>query len=216
MSYFELLPNIYYPDPLSSRPTDRSRVEVKNIFRRAKLRDDVQNNVTLFEKYEIRAGARPDTVADEYYGDPELDWLVLISNNITRITDQWPLDDAELYDYALEKYGNLLNTDAFYETTEVKDSQGRLIYPAGIVVDADFTIPNPVASAANLNPVRGVTYFENEIRINNEKRSIFLLRPLYVKAALKDIREQLQYKKSSQYVNTKYINSDNVRLSSQG
>lgn len=216
MSYFELLPNIYYPNPLSSRPTDRSRVEVKNIFRRAKLRDDVQNNVTLFEKYEIRQGARPDTIAEEFYGDPELDWLVLVSNNITRITDQWPLDDAELYDYVLEKYGNLLNTDAFYETTEVKDDQGRLIYPEGIVVDANFTIPDPSNPYSTLNPVRGVTYFENEIRINNEKRSIFLLRPLYVKTAIKDIREQLQYKKSSQFVNTKYINSDNVRLSSQG
>ena len=216
MSYFELLPNVYYPDPLSSRPTDRSRVEIKNIFRRAKLRDDIQSNLTLFEKYEIRAGARPDTIAEEYYGDSELDWLVLISNNITRITDQWPLDDAELYDYVLEKYGNLLNTDAFYETTEVKDSQGRLIYPAGVVVDADFTIPHPDGTSTALNPVRGVTYFEKEIRINNEKRSIFLLRPLYVKTAINDIREQLHYKKSSQFVNKQYINSDNVRLSNQG
>ena len=216
MSYFELLPNVYYPDPLSSRPTDRSRVEIKNIFRRAKLRDDIQSNLTLFEKYEIRAGARPDTIAEEYYGDSGLDWLVLISNNITRITDQWPLDDAELYDYALEKYGNLLNTDAFYETTEVKDSQGRLIYPAGVVVDADFTIPHPDGTSTDLNPVRGVTYFEKEIRINNEKRSIFLLRPLYVKTAINDIREQLHYKKSSQFVNKQYINSDNVRLSNQG
>jgi hypothetical protein len=216
MSYFELLPNVYYPDPLSSRPTDRSRIEIKNIFRRAKLRDDIQSNLTLFEKYEIRAGARPDTIAEEYYGDSGLDWLVLISNNITRITDQWPLDDAELYDYALEKYGNLLNTDAFYETTEVKDSQGRLIYPAGVVVDADFTIPHPDGTSTALNPVRGVTYFENEIRINNEKRSIFLLRPLYVKTAINDIREQLHYKKSSQFVNKQYINSDNVRLSNQG
>ncbi len=31
-------------------------------------------------------------VAQELYDDPELDWVVLTSNNITNIRDQWPLE----------------------------------------------------------------------------------------------------------------------------
>ncbi len=57
---------------------------------------------------------------NEYYDNQDLDWLVLISNNITNVRDQWPLSDNELYNYAVEKYGvEGLSQVAYHETTEV-------------------------------------------------------------------------------------------------
>ena len=53
MSYFREIPNLRYPSFLSEKTSSLDFVEVKNVFRRVKLRDDLQNNFTVFEKYEI-------------------------------------------------------------------------------------------------------------------------------------------------------------------
>ena len=74
MGYFRELPNLLYQSPLADRNTSDQYIAVKNLFRRNKLRDDLQNVFTLFNKYEIVEGARPDTVAEELYGSAELDW----------------------------------------------------------------------------------------------------------------------------------------------
>ncbi len=212
MAYFNELPNAQYPSPLSDRSSDREYIQIKNIFRRVKLRDDLVNKLVAFDNYEVRHGERPDLVAENYYGNSELDWLVLVSNNITNVRDQWPLSDFELDHYVKEKYGNSANNIAFYETTEVKDDMGRLIYPAGIVVDSDFTIPDPDVFDSTLSPIKSVTNYEYEVRKNNEKRSIVLLRTEYVTQALKDLREEMSYDRSSQYVDNKTIKADNIRL----
>ena len=211
--YFKELPDVSYPSPLSDRRSDREYITVKNLFRRVKLRDDLVDQVTAFEKYEDRQGERPDIVAEEYYDNQDLDWLVLISNNITNVRDQWPLSDNELYNYAVEKYGvEGLSQVAYHETTEVKDDLGRLIFPAGIRVDSDFTIPNPDIFDTTLNPVRDISNYEAESRLNDEKRSIVLLKSNYVTQAILDLREELTYDKSSQKVNNKLIKADNIRL----
>ena len=64
MGYFRELPNLEYQNFLSDSLSSQSYLTVKNLFRRNKLRDDLQNVFTVFDKYEIVEGARPDTVAE--------------------------------------------------------------------------------------------------------------------------------------------------------
>ncbi len=90
MGYFRELPELDYQSFLSDSNSSQNYLRVKNLFRRNKLRDDLQNTFTIFDKYEIVEGARPDTVAEELYGSAELDWVVLMTANITRVRDQWP------------------------------------------------------------------------------------------------------------------------------
>ena len=97
MGYFRELPNLEYQNFLSDSISSQSYLEVKNLFRRNKIRDDLQDVFTLFDKYEIREGARPDTIAEEIYGDAELDWVVLITAGIINVRDEWPLSDRDLY-----------------------------------------------------------------------------------------------------------------------
>lgn len=211
MSYFRELPNLEYQSFLSDRTSVDEYILVKNLFRRVKLRDDLQNIFTIFDKYQIVDGARPDTVAEELYGSAQYDWVVLISAGITRVRDQWPLSDKQVYDYAESIYGEDLNAIHHYETTEVKDSQDRLILPAGKVVDADFTIPNPGVPTTTLNPVVGVSNYEYEVLKNNDKRGIYVLKPRYLQQVLLDTRREMYYDKSSQYVNDRLIKTENTR-----
>ena len=211
MSYFRELPNLNYQSTSSDRSSSEDYVVVKNIFRRAKLRDDLKYNFTSLVDYYIRDGIRPDQVADSVYGDPELDWVVLTSANIINVRDEWPLDSYEIYNYSLNKYGKDLNQIRHYETTEVKDSSDRLILPKGKVVDSGFTIPDPSSPTATLNPVAGVTNYEYETKLNDEKRSIYIITPEYLQVFLNDMRDIMRYTDSSQFVNTSLIKTENTR-----
>lgn len=213
MSYFRELPNLEYQSFLSDRKSVNEYLLVKNIFRRVKLRDDLQNVFTIFDKYQIPDGSRPELVAEELYGSSQYDWVVLISAGITNIRDQWPLSDKQIYDYSENMYGNSINDIHHYETTEVKDSQNRLILPAGKVVDSNFTIPKPGSPSTTLNPVIGVTNYEYEVRKNNEKRGIYVLKPIYLQQVLLDTKRAMTYDKSSQYVNNRLIKTENTRAS---
>lgn len=214
MSYFRELPEIQYQSPIKDRNSSLDYVTAKNLFRRVKLRDDLQNVFTLFNKYEIREGERPDTVAEKLYGAPDYDWVVLLSANITSVRDQWPLSDKDLYLYSENKYGTILNDIKFYETTEVKDSKDRLILPAGKVVDKTFTIPNPNNPLLTLNPVTGVSNYDYEVRKNEKKRSIYVLKPGYLQQYVNDFKDIMYYQKSSQYVNNRLVKTENTRNTS--
>jgi len=214
MSYFRELPNLQYLSPLADRNNIDEYVLTKNIFRRVKLRDDIKKYATLYYKYEIPDGSRPDLVAEALYGAADLDWVVLITAGILNVRDEWPLSNYQLYKYAEEKYGVDLNAVRFYETTEVLDSKGRLILPSGKVVDSGFTIPNPNQPTATLNPVVGVSNYEYEVRKNDEKRTIYVLRKTYLQQFLNESRKLMLYSDSTQYVDETTIKSQNIRIQS--
>ena len=212
MGYFRELPNLRYPSFLPNKTSSLDFVDVKNVFRRAKMRDDLQNNFTLFNKYEIPMGARPDTVAEDLYGSAQFDWVVLTVAGIINVRNEWPLDPKDLFDYSFDKYGDALNSTRFFETTEVKDSSGRLILPKGKVVDSNFTIPKPGTPNATLNPVVGVSNYDYETKINDEKGKIFILREEYLQEFLNDMREIMIYNESSEYLNDKTIQTENTNI----
>jgi len=214
MSYFRELPDLFYQSTLKDRNSSTEYVRVKNLFRRVKLRDDLQNVFTLFNKYQIPQGARPELVAAELYGSQEYDWVVLLTAGIVNVNDQWPLSDYALYKFAENKYGSDLNSIRFYETTEVKDSSGRLILPKGKIVDSNFSIPNPDTPTADLNPVTGITNYEYEVRVNDEKRQIFVLKGGYLQQYLNDMREIMHYEKSSQFISRRLAATENTRNTS--
>ena len=141
MSYFRELPDISAVSLLPGRQRSDERVLVKNIYKRAKLRTDIDYAVTAFDFRLIKEGDRPDTIAAELYNDPELDWIILTTNNITNIRDQWPLSNNDLHSYMLDKYGSeaALLEPHHYETKEIRDKFNRTVLDSGRQVDEDFT-----------------------------------------------------------------------------
>jgi|TARA_Y100000114_G_C11720828_1_gene308388 hypothetical protein len=216
MGYFRELPNLEYQSPFSDRLSDSSYVLAKNLFRRMKIRDDLQNIFTIFDKYQIVDGSRPDTVADELYGNPNYDYVVLLTANITNIRDQWPITSKELYDYALKKYGiEKLNDTHHHVTKEIKDSNGKLILPAGKIVNSDFTVSyfdsTPITTSAT-ETVRAISNYDFEVDQNEKKRTIYVLKPIYLGQFLDDMKNEMIYRESSQFVNRRLIRTENTRV----
>jgi len=212
MGYFRELPNLLYPSFTPNKKSSLDYIEVKNLFRRVKVRNDLYNNFVVFQKYEIPEGARPDTVAEDLYGTPNFDWVVLTVAGIINVRNEWPLSNYDLYNYVEKKYGNSLNSTRFFETTEVKDSTGRLILPKGKVVDSNFTIPNPTSPSSTINPVVGISNFVYETRLNEEKRNINILREDYLSQFVEDMKELMIYTKSSEYISRNVIRTENTSL----
>ena len=100
----------------------------------------------------------------------------------------------------------------FFETKEVKNDDGKLILPKGKVVDSDFTIPNPDNVSATLNPVVGISNYEYETSLNDEKRNIYVLREGYVQTFLNDIREIMTYDESSEFIDERTIQTENFYI----
>ena len=216
MGYFRELPNLLYQSFLPDKKSSLDYTEVKNLFRKTKLRDDLQNVFTLFDKYEIPDEFRPETVAEDFYGNDELDWVVLTTAGIVNVRNEWPLNNRDIFDYSFEKYGDNLNATRFFETKEIKNSSGSIILEKGKVVDSDFVFKyydtNGIVEVKGTNVRTGVSNYDYEVRLNEEKRSIFVLKPEYLQQFLSDFRDIMLYSESSQTINDNLIKTENTNI----
>ena len=235
MGYFRELPNIAFQTPLAHKNSSRDYVLIKNLFRRTKIYDYLKDNISILDKFTIGIGDRPDMVAEELYGDPTLDYVVILVSGITNITHEWPMHDYQVYDFALSKYGSEveLNANHHYETFEIRDNNNRLILPPELIVDVDFKIDGSrskynteytlISQAGNNqlddkdeytvatdNIARAVTNLEYEYTENEKRREIDVLNPAYLQLFINDFRDVIQYDKSSNYITSSLASTENT------
>ena len=219
-NYFNQIPDFEYVSRLPDAKIS-DYITVKNLFKRAFLREDIYQNLTFFTKYSIKGNDRPDNVAAEIYQDSSLDWLVLLTNNIINIPNEWPLSQDDFNRYLLDKYDNDYNTIYngihHYETIEVEDSNETIIVPAGLEVSQDFTTTyydyfiGGLTTANNIT--RPVTNYEYEENLENKKREIYILKLEYLSVVMDDIDDLNTYKKgSTEYVDETLKRAENIRL----
>jgi len=217
-NYFSQLPDFEYVSRLpDSRISDY--IPVKNLFMRGKLREDIFQDASVFTKYKIKGDDRPDNVAFEVFGDANLDWLVLTCNNILNVYEEWPMTQINFENYLLEKYGTYENINAthHFETTEVKNTTGVVILPAGLEVDSNYSITffdEKIEGMTTVNsPVTEVTNYMYEDRLQEDRRNIFVLKPRFLNVVKDDMEEMMLYKKgSTQYKSETLKTADNIRL----
>ena len=237
MGYFRELPNILYQSPLLHKNSSADYIGIKNLFRRAKLYDYLNENVSIFNKFVIGDGDRPDTIAESLYNDSSLDYVVVLVAGITNINHEWPLQDFQVYDYALQKYGteSKMFENHHYETFEIKDDKGRQILPPDLIVDKDFKMDGSalrfnstytlISEAGNTqlddkneytvstdNIARAVSNFEHEISENEKKREINVLRNGYLSIFINDLRDVVKYDKSSGYITNNLAKTENTNI----
>jgi len=97
--YFEKFPTTLYKG-----------YNCRDITRRVKIDEQTRNALTLFYLYELKDGTRADLIADAYYEDPTLDWLLWLTNYQVDPYYQWNLSDHDFEDYLVKKYGSVENS----------------------------------------------------------------------------------------------------------
>jgi hypothetical protein len=218
-SYFRNIPDFEYVNRTVDGKIISDYTKVKNLFKRAKIRSDIFENVTFFDKYYIKGNDRPDNVANELYGDPTLDWVILLSNNILNVQSEWPMTQQVFETYLLEKYLTIELTEDthHYESIEIKDPEGKIIFPEGLEVDEDQSVTyfdRGSESYVTINEmVTEVTNYQYEEKLNDKKREIFVLKAKYLNIIIDDLEEMMEYKKgSTQFVSETLKRADNIRL----
>ena len=218
--YFSQVPNLEYVDRTPGEKTISAYKTVKNLFKRAKLREDIFSDLTYFTKYQVVGDERPDNVAEKFYDDPTLDWVILLANNITNIQTEWPLSENSFNNFLIDKYGSQVGISSIhhYECTGVKDTLGVVIAPEGLTIDKDYSVTyyDQYASAGIVtatNLAETITNYNYESKLQDEKRNIFVLKPEYISVIFNDLEDIMEYKKgSTQYRSGTLKVADNIRL----
>ena len=218
--YFRNIPEFLYVNRTKDGRMDGDFSVVKNFFKRGKLREDIFQDLVFFTKFNVKGDDRPDNVAESFYGDSNLDWVVLISNNIINVQSEWPLSQADFFTYLSEKYPDEINLYSgihHYESSEVKTSDDVVIIPSGIRVGVGQSVTffddgiNQQVTRTNI--ASPITNYMHEQKLNDKKREIFLLKPEYINLMIDDLQEIMTYKKgSTQFLSRTLVQGDNIRL----
>jgi len=218
-TYFRNIPDFEYVSRDANTKQISEYQKVKNLFKRGKLKNDVFKDLTYFTKYKIIGDDRPDNVAFDVYSDETLDWVVLLSNNITNIQTEWPLNHQSFYNFLIDKYGSDEQIYAVhhYETTEVKNTANTVIVPQGLKVPQNYSIEfydaNLESYTTASNITTEITNYTYETKIEDDKRNIYVLKADYLNTILNDMEESMLYKEgSTQYVSETLVRGENIRL----
>lgn len=185
--YFASFPIIDYNLKSINRP-----LRVIDISKRFIIKDLYRRNLISYFSYDVKEGERPDNVAFNFYGDPNLDWIILVPNEIIDPYFGWPRNYLEMQSYIREKYGsipNAYNQIHHYEkimqkAKEVRDVDGELIR----ISEKTLVVDQTTYQSLNPSDRKLVTKYDYEIALNDSRRNISVIDPVYVPAIIDTYR----------------------------
>ena len=162
MSYFIKFPKMTY-----DIKGDKNRKLLPDILRRVKLTSKLKTETMLFDKYDVKENEKPEDVAYKWFGDAELHWVVLMTNDITDRYYEWPMNQVQFAEFLTDKYG-AGNEDSIHHYEVTQDSgrtsgQGPDDYSHKVEVNSDTDNASSISNR------------EYEEREQDKKRQIQLL-----------------------------------------
>ena len=168
--YFEHFPTI----PYDSEGNGKFK-SVKNLLRRVGLASKVKANAMFFDTYDVKNGETPEYIANEFYGDPELHWVILLTNNIVDYYTQWPMTVPVFEAYVKEKYDDP-NGIHHYEYSQESGDTTKII-----------ELPNESATTIPAGATI-ITNYIHEERIQEKNRRIRLVQPRFIDGIKKEFK----------------------------
>ena len=161
---------------------------VMNPLVRFKIRSILENKTVLYYTYDIKDGERGAEIAERYYGDSTLDWVLFLVNDIIDPQYDWPLGYQDLLNYIKSKYGSVSDAQSevhhyewIYQQHAVL-SDGTIVPAKHLEVDATTYV---TLAAADRREVDAYTY---EVEKNDAKRLIKVLNKSYIPAFVSEVR----------------------------
>jgi len=174
MSYFNLFPRLLY-----DLKNDNNVKLTTDFFRRLKVRSKVLNEAVLYDLYDVQEGDTPESIAFKHFGDTGLNWVILLTNDITDRYYDWPLSNFEFENYLKGKY---TNPDGIHHY-EITQSSGKTSGEGPTDYDHLIEVNSTTAGAVS------VTNREYEERIQDKKRQIKILDGSYLNLLIEEFEE---------------------------
>ena len=176
MSYFDRFPLMAY-----DMKGNQQYKLLPNILRRVKLRSGLRSSAFLFDKYDVKDGEKPEDVAFKWFGDAELHWVILMTNNITDRYYQWPLSQPQFQEHIADKYG-AGNEDAVHHYEKTQDSGPTSSRDNSHLVECNEDDDNPAI----------ITNRQYEQRKQDEYRQIQLLDKRFLGAFVDEFEDLIK------------------------
>ena len=140
--------------------------------------------------------------------------MILTTNNIVHVRDEWPMGNQDFLTYLNAKYtSEQLSNIHHYETDLLRDSGGKLIHPKGLRVPSDYSISFLDRGVLRTeSKITSFTFLEHETNLNDAKRNINILKSNYLDLFLDDFAEIMEYKPSKQFISKKLKKTENPRI----
>jgi len=171
-----------FPKGLYDIKGDGNKKPVTDLMKRVKVRSKVLSEASLYDVYDVPNGENPEDTAYKHFGDPEMHWVILLTNNITDRYYGWPLTDQDFEKYITDKYDN---PDGIhhYEITQSSGPQtGNGPSDYSHLVEVNSTEPG----------AQSVSNREYEQRLQDEKRQIKLLDPQFLGVLLAEFEKLIR------------------------
>tara|TARA_B100000029_G_scaffold346869_1_gene339227 strand:- start:659 stop:1498 length:840 start_codon:yes stop_codon:yes gene_type:complete len=199
MAYFTHLPLVEVRTSSYRQNNVDPYTVARNIFRRIKIREQLEDVILGFNQYTIRTNERPDQVAWKAYGNMEYDWVVLLCNNIINIYEEWPMTEDELERYIDNTYDEDADSVHHWVTQEIKDLKGRVLVKSGRQVPEDWTYTRPDGTLIPKDElVMPISVYDHEAKKNDYKRNIYLLRREFVTGFVEEFTNLTSYLPNSE------------------
>lgn len=166
----------YFPIIDYDIDNDGVPIKVTNIVKRFRLVKALENKAVVLTDYQVRERERPDIVAQHFYGDYKLDWLVLLTNQILDPHFEWYMSYYEFRTFLIAKYGSL---EAAQTTTHHREKiiQAETERPNGFTIPERTVIVDATTYSETPDSERKlITDYEYERDLNESRRNIKLIK----------------------------------------
>jgi hypothetical protein len=165
----------YFPTTEHDLTNIGQTVTLTNIMRRFIVRNQLQNRSDIFYEYDVQMGDRPDIIAEKYYGDADLAWLVLHFNNIKDPVFEFPLFGRDFENYIKGKYGSIpAARSEIHEYRQIlQDSEVK--YDGTKIPERYVVVDETTYNGLSATDRRTIYKYDWEEELNEEKRKIKIL-----------------------------------------
>ena len=185
--YFRYFPTVQYDLIQNGNP-----ITLTNIMRRFVVDSKLKDQVDIFYDYTIQAGDRPDVIAEKYYGDANLAWLVLHFNDITDPFFGWGLNYVDLENYIRGKYGSIPAAQAEVHEYRQVLNEAQTFYDGTVVPKRYVVVDQTTYNSLSESSRESVSKYDYEVEQNDKKRQIKILDKRYVDQVIAEVKTILK------------------------
>ena len=182
--FFEPFPKVNYDIKKNGKIES-----VTNIMLRFKIVDELKKQQSNYFDITVNDGDRPDVVASRVYDNPELDWLILMINDVIDPIYDWPMGSRVLEEFIRSKYGSIATAQSTIHEYRKILNEKSVLFDGTVVPKRTLVVDETTYNSLGVNERESIDKYQYEIELNDDKRRIKIVDPQQVSRLLNRIED---------------------------
>ena len=186
--FFANYPRIAY-DISGDNSTAPNYTVAVNLMIRNKLKEAVEDDITVYYPYVVPEGMRPDVLSYQYYGDTIYTWTIFLANNIVDPYWEWPLSYKDFREYVSDKYGSIETAKSQIHHYEyIARARAEKTGTSDPVPEYKLEIDYQTYTETAVDEREIIYAYNYEKDLNELKREIQLIDNIYIQSVQDEVR----------------------------